>query len=194
MNKNNLVFLVNSNNQNDIMTGGYVSSFIKSNGKDKISMNDDKVFLFTFVNNVAMKYYIKEDKKNEPVFYLYENWNEILFSFGNAEIIVSKRLYMLTEMNENPIFEYNNVDIPQINHYDRRLVVIQMKEQIQQSKNNELNMIEFKEKLLEKKPDIIKTTFDIFKEIIHQWTKMKYKETIFDSLKDNWKKGESSFN
>ena len=54
-------------------------------------VDDPQSFLFSFKDNKPIKYEMKEDKKNESSFYLYDEDDERLFIFGNCEIWVGKR-------------------------------------------------------------------------------------------------------
>ena len=58
-NKKNLVFLMFCGYFNRHISGGFISTTIKTNDKDKVSIIDDKSFLFTFRNNIPNKYEIK---------------------------------------------------------------------------------------------------------------------------------------
>ena len=56
-----------------------------------------------------MKYEIKLDKKNEKIFYLYENWNKKLISIGNEDLMIMKDKYSYCIQNENSIFDYKGI-------------------------------------------------------------------------------------
>ena len=47
------------------------------------SLNDPESFVFTFKDNRPMKFTLKENKKNEPIFYLSDCIMDPLFGFGN---------------------------------------------------------------------------------------------------------------
>ena len=78
--------------------GGFVYSKIDKyqtedeNGKTH-GVIDPKSFVFSFKDNKPMKYEKKEEKKNESSFFLYQEDDPRLFSFGNYDALIGKEEY-----------------------------------------------------------------------------------------------------
>ena len=129
MNKNNVVIVIEMDDKYQTKYGGYISTTINN-----YSINDDKSFVFSFMNDNPKKFEMKSEKKNEEVFHLYENWKERLFSFGNNEIVINKNECGWCECNDKSTFNYEGNKKALTGRYGqnntfkiKRIVVIQFR-------------------------------------------------------------------
>ena len=139
-NKNNIGILIE--NEYGIRYGGFIYSTIDKYAIINIEtrkwecLNDPKSFLFTFKDNIPMKFELKEDKKNEPIFYLCDCIMDPLFAFGEEYeyeiLILKKNIKSWCEQSENSLYDYKGKEKALIgisgkdNKFDiKRFIVIQ---------------------------------------------------------------------
>ena len=109
-NKEKLVFLIET--ENDIRYGGFIYSKIdKYRTVDEEGnthgVEDSQSFLFSFKDNKSMKYEMKEHKKNESTFLLYDEDDDRLFIFGECDIWVGKKgRKAYCKQNEESLYDY----------------------------------------------------------------------------------------
>ena len=129
-------------NEYGIRYGGFIYSTIDKyetfNNKtwEYEGLNDTESFVFTFKDNKPMKFELKEDKKNEPIFHLCDCIIDSLFAFGNEfeyEIWIGKKnIKSYCQQNEKSIYDYKGNENALIgitgreNQFDiKRIIAIQ---------------------------------------------------------------------
>ena len=135
-NKNKIGILIE--NEYGIRYGGFIYSTINKyetyNAETwKVEgLNDPESFVFTFKDNQPMKFELKEDKKNEPIFHLCDSIVDPLFAFGYDIWIGKKNIKSYCQQSENSNYDYKGnekvlIGITGIeNKFDiKRIIVIQ---------------------------------------------------------------------
>ena len=132
MNRSNVAFLITS--EDDVVYGGVIYSTI-----DSTSITDENAFVFSFKENIPMKYHLLPEKQTSTAFTMYEDWENGLFSFGNEDIWIGKKdiksrcnqykdasfkydknieaLTGFTGTNEEDLFEIKHIQIIQMKRF-----------------------------------------------------------------------------
>ncbi|GAB1224869.1 hypothetical protein ENUP19_0223G0022 [Entamoeba nuttalli] len=123
----NIIIIIEDTEGNKF--GGYVNSKID---KDEWYINDSQSFVFSLESNGRMKGMTKFDiKEPEYAFYLYNQSNNYLFSFGyRHDICVYKENIKTQTYCDQDSFEYKGIQYSLCGKYyftPKRFIVIEMK-------------------------------------------------------------------
>ena len=185
----NIVIIIEDTERNRF--GGYIESTIDdfttiNSHDDKLlcsPVSDENSFLFTFESNGrclgVMKFDMKEEDK-EYTFVLYPSNHELLFSMGKGEDICIYKENNKTSCYCTPLsYDYRGLDDVLVGKKGssnpftvKKITVLQME-------------IE--------SDSLIKKEKRKLTSILHQWTGMNWFSILFDSEKDDWSVGTSTF-
>ena len=230
-----------------IVFGGVVqkqiNSYKKVNEEGYIEgIVDPQSFVFSFNKGIPIRYLMKQSKKKEPTFILYNKYDNKLCVFGECDIWIPKQgKNAACIQNEHSFYEYQGkenalVGVSGTNEKSRfeikHLIAFELSQLYKKagvssvfkttSHNATLNQnvsstspslkasvlktqqtsngiipkaVSLKGSGRAKMKAIDNHRKGVSKELetIEKWTNLFYKETLFDSEKDNWKKGISVF-
>ena len=175
--KRNLIFVIEDNDGN--VFGSFLKTHVDINFCESNTWNyrikDENSFVFSIKRNNSSSEIIKFDIKTDHsdcAFILYKNNHDVLFSVGyGPDICIMKEDFKNICFCKQHSFNYNG-----------KKNVLRTKNQLFQPKR--IQVWQMKEKLEEE---------SYYQRAIEELTKMKIKETIFDTNQDNWNQNTSVF-
>ena len=224
LNNEKLVFLIEDNHGN--VFGGYVDAKIDGyqfceHGEWKGSaIIDPKTFVFSLKSNGRlegpMKFNIKSED-NDNAFQIFNQENEVLFSFGKKDIVIKKENQRTTSYCEQFSFDYQGGQGVLVGREGewypflvKRIQVWRMEETEEQKRTREGREQEREERerrekeekqhkyvaeceVLRANAEKIKEEFTTEIRQIEEWSGLKCCSIVFDSDKCDWSVGTSTF-